>query len=126
MKLFDGNKYRTESFCAKLESGTMTEPEKRKLEMEMLKPEKLPHYTGKLPGIEAATPVQSRTVKVVLRTDEEFHQVKEHFGLRNYVEQNIKDVDKLVALLNALDDRTIIYDAETKTIRSTRSRIRGH
>jgi len=113
-KLFDADKFRKDEF--KRVAIDLPEDKKRELEMTLLKPERLPAYTGKTPPKECAKPVQSRTVKVVFHNDEELALVAKHLGVRNYVESNIKNTDKLVALLTALEEGIICYDEVSKTI----------
>jgi hypothetical protein len=112
-KLFDGNKARVESF--RRISPTATEEEKRKLEMETMRPERLPHYGGEEPGATASDPIGSRVVKVVLRTDATLDLMRKHFGVRNYVEPNIREIVKFEALLQALEEGIITYDKESNT-----------
>lgn len=113
-KLFNADKFRKDEF--KRVAIDLPEDKKRELEMNLLKPERLPTYSGKTPPLGCSKPVQSRTVKIVFRNDDELALTAKHLGMRNYVESNIKNTDKLVALLMALEEGIICYDEVSKTI----------
>jgi hypothetical protein len=92
----------------------LSEPEKRQLEMELLKPEKIPAYIGKTP-----TPlnnINSRTVKLVFPNNKSFSLLKKFFNIREYVENCISDLELFLLFLEALETGEIKYDKENKKL----------
>lgn len=98
-------------------AGTLaTEAEKRAAEMSLLEPEPLPKYDG---PEATADSVKERTVTLYFRKLEDAEQFKRHFHVNAYVKLNCFELDKLSALLTALDNGVILYDPATNTVSPT-------
>lgn len=88
----------------------LTEEEKRVLEVRFLKPDKLPRQEIK---VEFTTPLKKQTVKLVFAKEEDYDLFCRHFKVLNYVETNVTDLTKLIAILKSIEDGTIIYENGT-------------
>jgi len=86
---------------------------KRKLEKEMLKPEKLKHYTGPKPR---AQTLADRSVKIVFPDDESIELLKKHFRVSKHVENSIAHPELLISFLEKLESGEITYDKKTGQI----------
>jgi hypothetical protein len=85
----------------------LSKEEKRNLEVHILKPDKLPPIRHK---VEYLTPLRRDYVKLQFRIHHDFDLFCKHFKVLNYVETNVTDLKKLIAILKAMDSRTISYD----------------
>lgn len=94
-------------------SARLSKREKRVLEQKLLKPEALPTFVGTRP---AGSAVEERTVKIIFETDEDLELFKRFFRVNNYKGQNTRDVDIIVALVEALDRGSLEYNASDKTL----------
>ena len=97
-----------------------TKEERRKLEMEMLKPEESSPYTGPQPTRGVISEV---TVKLVFPNKEAFSLFDRHFPIRKYIEQSVSDLKLLIAFLRSLEEGSLTYDKKTDRI-ITASRMR--
>lgn len=93
-----------------------TPRETRDLEMELLQPEVIPTYAGEQPKHSAIYPNRGKAIKFGFKTKEEVALVKKYFHVNQYVEQNVSEVSLLIALLKALEEGTIKYDAKTNVV----------
>jgi len=91
------------------------EGDKRKLEKEMLKPEKLKHYTGPKPR---AQTLADRSVKIIFPNDELMEIFKKHFRVTNskFVEKSVPNIKLLISFLRKLESKEITYDKKTGQI----------
>ena len=87
----------------------LTQGETRKLEMALLKPEKLPPPPVKLERKDIS-PIQKHTVLIILKNDEDYELFSRYFKILSYKTPNVTDLKLLMALLRALEDGTIVYD----------------
>jgi len=79
----------------------------RELEMHLLKPDKLPPIYHK---VEYLTSLRRDYVKLQFRIHHDYDLFCRHFKVLAYVEENVTDLKKLIAILKALDNKTITYD----------------
>ena len=100
-----GIKRKVDDFAEK--SVGLSIEERRNLEIHILKPDKLPPIIHK---VEYLTPLRRDYVKLQFRIHHDFDLFCRHFKVLDYVETNITDLKKLLAILKALDDRVISYD----------------
>jgi hypothetical protein len=87
-----------------------TEEEKRKLEMRLLKPEKIPPHVTEKANYNTFSPIATHTVHIIFPDDESLALFKRHFKVGQYVKPSLTDIDKLVAILQLLEDEIIVYD----------------
>ena len=87
-----------------------TKEQLRDLEATLLKPEKLPKYTGPAPTPEAKDPLLARSVKIVFSCERRVLQFCKYFAVSKYVEPSLAHPDPIEALLDALEKGTIHYD----------------
>lgn len=88
-------------------SKNLPERQKRKIETKLLKPEKIPPYTGRSP---IKNLLDKYTVKIILSDDEQLNLFKKYFKVTNYIEQSVVDISLLTNLLKNLDQGLIEYD----------------
>lgn len=99
----------------------------RKLEMTLLKPESMRPYTGKAPGRGDYSPMVKLALKVIFHSRESFQLFEKHFlisrpkGLEASL-RSVESLEKLIALVEALDRGIIEYDKENKKIVLARER----
>lgn len=89
-------------------------PEVRKLEEQLLKPDKIPPYAGKQPPTSAKDPLSVRTVKMVLSNKDDLLLFKKYFPVLMYVEPCITKIDLLLDFLQELENGKIYYDKKTR------------
>jgi len=87
-----------------------TPQQERELEGQLLKPEKLPPYSGEHPLPQAANPLLPRTVKIVFRDDASMALFTSVFPVSTHIEPSISNPRKLLAFCKAVEDGLIIYD----------------
>ena len=97
-------------------SEDMSNEEQRELEQSLLKPTKLSKPLCPPPPASAKKPLSARTVKFVFPDTTTIERFKKHFNLSKYVEPSCIDNGIILALLDALDEGTLIYDKETQTL----------
>jgi len=114
-KFLDKEKTKSERF-QQLSEGK-TDQEKREIEKKLLKPEKLPDYTGPQP---IKNSLDKLTVKMVFPDTEAVEMLKRHFKVGQYIEQSINKIDLFVDFLRALDNGTLEYNKNEGTFRSSR------
>lgn len=90
-----------------------TKEEKRNLEVHLLKPQKLPPAIHE---VKYLTDLKKQTVRLVFGKSDDYELFCKHFKVLNYIESNVTDIKKLLALLKALDDNVIMYDEKTGEI----------
>jgi hypothetical protein len=100
-----GIKRKVDDFAEK--SMGLSKEEIRNLEVHILKPDKLPPIRHK---VEYLTPLRRDYVKLQFRVHHDFDLFCKHFKVLNYVETNVTDLKKLIAILKALDNKVISYD----------------
>jgi len=100
-----GIKRKVDDFAEK--SVGLSKEERRNLEVHLLKPDKLPPIRHK---VEYLTPLRRDYVKLQFRVHHDFDLFSKHFKVLNYVEPNVTDLKKLIAILKALDSGAISYD----------------
>jgi len=91
-----------------------TEGEKRKLEMQLLKPEKIPPHLSGLADKNTFSDIAKRTVKVVFPDSESLTLFRKHFKVSDRIEPSLLGIDKLMAVVQLLEDRKITYDDKSK------------
>ena len=89
------------------ESQGLSKEALRILETQLLKPDKLPPITEK---VEYLTPLRRDYVKLKFRVHHDFDLFSRHFKVLTYVETNVTDLTKLLAILNALEEGVIHYE----------------
>jgi hypothetical protein len=94
-----------------------TEEEKRELEMQLLKPQKIPKYIGKPPDPKSA--IEKRTIKLILPDFKTFELLKKHFNVRTYTESCIADLDLFILFLKALESGEITYNKKENELTYT-------
>lgn len=85
----------------------------REIEKQLLKPDKLPDYTGPEPTAES---IDKTSVKLVFLDGEEYKLFTKHFRVSSYIEKSCYHLDKLVAILRALEKGKIRYDEKKKKL----------
>jgi hypothetical protein len=100
-----GIKRKVDEFAER--SKEVSKEERRFLETKLLKPDKLPPNFYK---VEYLTPLRRDYVKLQFRIHHDFDLFCRHFKVLNYVETNVTDLKKLIAILKALDAGVISYD----------------
>jgi hypothetical protein len=93
-------------------SKDMSNKEKRKLEMALLKPGGLPPDMYKK---KPETSLQKRTIKLVL-DDDTLPLFEKHFKVLRYIENCVTDVGLLLALLKKLESGEFYYDKNRKEL----------
>lgn len=91
-----------------------TKAERRRIEQALLKPEPIPEYTGVEPG--TLSDVEARRVTFIAPNDRLIDLMKKHFKVNFYKGANIRDVDKLVVFLEALEEGVLRYDSVEKAL----------
>ena len=94
-------------------SKNLTKKERRCLEQQLLKPEGIPPFVGHRA---THTSVDDRSVKIIFESDEDFELFRRFFRVNSYKGQNTRDVDIIVALVEALDRGSLEYNATDKTL----------
>lgn len=82
--------------------------EKRNIEQAMLKPEPIVAYVGREPG--TFSDVESRKITFVVPNDRYVDVIKKHFKVSSYMGLNIRNVEKIIAFLDALEEGVLRYD----------------
>jgi redox-sensitive bicupin YhaK (pirin superfamily) len=100
-----GSKSKVEEF-RELAEKAETKEELRELETHLLKPEKLPPVIHE---VKYLTDLKKNTVRLVFGKSEEYELFCKHFRVLNYIETNVTDIHKLIAFLQALEEKIIIY-----------------
>ena len=86
--------------------GGLSQKEQRSLEMAVLKPDKLPPIIQR---VEYLTPLRRDYVKLKFRVHHDFDLFCNYFKVLNYVETNVTDLSRLIAILNAMEAGVITY-----------------
>ena len=86
-----------------------TNEEKRELERQLLKPDRIQPYTGTIPG---QGPVEQRTLKMIFNSMGEMELFSKHFKVSNYKGANTRDVDILMAFVMALESGVLEFNHE--------------
>jgi hypothetical protein len=87
--------------------------EERELEMQHLKPNKLPPYAGKAPTVDNIT---KQSVKLVFKSEEDLDKFKNHFHVPKYIEPSVTNIELLMALIDELESGRIKYDKKKQCI----------
>jgi len=114
IKDFFGNgkgKSRIERFEA-LSDGKSQE-EKRGLELQLLKPDKIPPHIHEKADKSKFSPITTRSVRMVFPDDESLELFKKHFSVSRHVEASLTDMDKLLAIIRLLDSGEVTYDKKS-------------
>jgi hypothetical protein len=93
-----------------------TQEEKRNLEAQLLKPEKIPAYTHEETKKSQFSQISAHSVRMVFPDDESLELFKKHFKVSEYVELSLgkPGMDKLLAVVQLLENGQITYDQKTK------------
>lgn len=89
--------------------------EKRKLEQKLLKPQKIPPYTGPRPIKNA---LDDLIIKAVFKNHNDLNLFKKYFKISNYLEQSVSDIQMIMDLLKRLEDGSLRYEKEKGTFTS--------
>lgn len=90
-----------------------TNEEKREIELQLLKPDVLPPYTG--PKVNRG-PLGKRTVKFFFPSNSDVELLAHHVKINNYVELNTYDTDLIMRFVELLEEGTLRYDKNIKRI----------
>jgi hypothetical protein len=88
--------------------------ERRKIEMELGKPEKIPGYFGETPG--STTSIEERTIKIIANDKNELDLIERYFKISSFREKNVRDIDMLISFLLAIDSGHLRYDGKDKNL----------
>lgn len=94
----------------------VSKEKQRELEVAHLRPASLPPYVGDAPLSEI---VKRLSVRLVFSNMEDVGRFKKYFKMYSYIEQSVSDLRILLALFDALEDRRIVYDDDSKKLRCT-------
>ena len=86
----------------------------RNVERKLLKPIKLPTYTGATPGFKS--PVHERTVQIVFENFIDLDLFCKYFKVSRFKGVNVHNVRLLVEFLNILDRGVLTYDTKAEKI----------
>lgn len=92
---------------------TKSKKEERELEMQYLKPDKLPSYVGKSPTINN---IKKQSVKLVFKSEDDLQVFKNHFHVPKYIEPSVTNIELLMVLLEELESGRIKYDSKKQSI----------
>ena len=109
------NKIGAKKIGIKIDSN-IPEKEKRKLEVEKLKPDRLPPYIGESPSIEAKRPIEKQTIRLVFKNMNDHELFCRYFKVANYVEKSVNNLELLTDFLKAIESGDIIYENGKFTI----------
>jgi len=91
-----------------------TKEEKRQLEVEVLKPDKIPPHVHEKTEYSKFSPIASHSVRIVFPDDESLELFKKHFNVSRHVEASLTSMDKFMEIIRLLDDGIIVYDNKLK------------
>jgi hypothetical protein len=111
-KFFDSKRQSVVERAEKLTRGK-TKKDQREIERKLLKPATIPTYCGEVPG---SGPVESRTIKIICKSQIDVGLVKKYFKVSEYKGLNIRDVSLLMSFLEALENGGLEYDAKEQAI----------
>ncbi|MHA2366943.1 MAG: hypothetical protein ACXAC7_23525 [Candidatus Hodarchaeales archaeon] len=84
-----------------------TQKEKRELEVKLLKPEKIPKYTGKK---SFGLGIKKHSVKLVFSGDKDFEKFKRHFKVLENPEKSVSNLSLLLLFLDKLNNGEFKYN----------------
>lgn len=87
--------------------------ERRKIEQHLLKPERIPEYTGELPK---KGPIERRTIEIICKTETDVDIIRRHFKVSEYKRLNIRNITLLMKFLDALDEGSLQYEKEEENL----------
>jgi hypothetical protein len=85
--------------------------EVRKLEEEMLKPEKLKPYIGKK---SFADGVKDKSCKIFFNDEEDWDLFNKYFQISVYVEPSVANIKLLIDFLHAMEEGQVNYDTKSR------------
>lgn len=96
--------------------------ERRKIEMEMLRPDPIPPYIGE----ERRYIVNSEhTVKFVFASQDEMDLFGKYIPIASYIEKSVTDLKIIFDLLNAIENGHIVYNKKNGTFLPYINREKG-
>jgi len=93
-----------------------TKKERRALEQKLLKPEKIPPYTGPAPTAEG---IDQFAVRIILPGRDEFDLFEKYFKVSYSVEKSVSNLALLISILESIEQGEIQYDKETGKVSTT-------
>lgn len=89
----------------------------RKLEMELLRPEKLQMRVGA--KMRAVTTLEARSILLVFPTDTSVDLFKKYFKVSKYKGQSAHRIEMLIDFLQVINTGELVYDANKHTFART-------
>lgn len=113
-KFLKGSKEKAKSKKYSDLSKNRSEEDKREIELALLKPDKIPSYTGPTP---IKNSLDKLTVKIILPDEKSMSLLRKYFKVGTFVEQSINNISLLLELLRLLESGKLEFDKHEKRLR---------